>query len=61
MEKEMKTLEQERQLTFKGKGIYYNDDYTLIKTCDCPSDEYLDIDTCWIGDLETFNEIINNL
>ena len=46
---------------FKGKGLYDNDNYTFIKECNYPNDEDLDINTCWIGDLETFKEIINNL
>ncbi len=48
---------------FKGKGLYDNYDFTLVKKTNNPNDVDLkeNFGTCWIGDLETFKEIIDNL
>lgn len=47
---------------FKGAGIYDTEYYNLIKLSNkCPEDNKLQVDECWIGDKETFKEIIDNL
>jgi len=45
---------------FKGSGLYDNEDFSFIKELyDVPTN--VENGTCWIGDKNTFNEIINNI
>jgi hypothetical protein len=50
-------------IVWKGKGLYDNTDFTLVKYTDKPEDTDLkeNFGTCWIGDKENFNEILKNL
>jgi len=44
---------------WKGSGVYDNEEYTLIKReKNCP--KYIGGGTCWIGDRDTFNDIIED-
>ena len=43
-----------------GKGFYDNETYYFIKKCKTMPKE-VEVGTCWIGDKNTYEEIINNL
>lgn len=47
-------------MTYQGSGIYDNEDFNFIESCNNAPDK-IKIGTCWIGDEDTYNEIINNL
>lgn len=57
----LKQRQQEIGLTpYKGAGIYDDEDFSFIESCNNAPDN-IEIGTCWIGDENTYNEIINNL
>ena len=47
-------------MTYQGAGIYDNEDFIFIESCINEPDK-IEIGICWIGDKETYNEIIKNL
>ena len=47
-------------MTYKGSGIYDNEDFSFIESCTNEPNE-IEIGTCWIGDKETYDELINNI
>jgi hypothetical protein len=47
-------------MTYQGAGIYDNENFIFIESSINEPDN-IEIGTCWIGDENTFNEIINNL
>lgn len=47
-------------MTYQGSGIYDNENFSFIESCNNAPDK-IEIGTCWIGDEDTYNEIINNL
>jgi len=53
-------MELSMKYEFKGSGLYDNEDFSFIKEhYDVPTN--VENGTCWIGDENTFNEIINNI
>jgi len=47
-------------MTYKGTGIYDDEDFSFIESC-IEQPKEIEIGTCWIGDKDTYEEIINNL
>ena len=47
-------------MTYQGAGIYDDEYFSFIKSCINEPDK-IEISTCWIGDKDTYEEIINNL
>jgi hypothetical protein len=43
-----------------GKGLYDSETYYFIKECKTMPQE-VDVGTCWIGNKDTYEEIIKNL
>ena len=47
-------------MVYQGAGIYDDEDFSFIESCTNEPDK-IEIGTCWIGDKDTYEEIINNL